>query len=81
MPPRAQKYLRVLAAILSFAFLAGASWFGFLQMLNAAQYGDRSQSIGIPMVWYWIPLLIGIALAALANVWRVVREFKTTPQE
>lgn len=77
MPPSAQKALRLLAAVLSFAFLAGAAWFGFKQMLSAYGYGDRSQSIGIPMVWYWIPLLIGIGLGALVNVWLFVRELRS----
>jgi TRAP-type C4-dicarboxylate transport system permease small subunit len=77
MPPGTQKMLRLLAAVLSFAFLAGATWFGVQQMLSAYSYGDRSQSIGIPMVWYWIPLLIGIGLAALVNAWLVMRELRT----
>jgi hypothetical protein len=29
------------------------------------------------MVWYWIPLLIGIGLAALVNAWLVMRELRT----
>ncbi len=77
MPPGAQKALRLLAAVLSFTFLAGATWFGVQQMLSAYGYGDRSQSIGIPMIWYWIPLLIGIGLAAFVNLWLVVSELRT----
>ena len=77
MPPGPQKVLRLLAAVLSFAFLAGAAWFGFEQMMSAFAYGTRSQSIGIPLVWYWIPLLIGIGLGALVNVWLFVRELRS----
>ncbi len=77
MPERLQAWLRVMAAILSLLFLAGAAWFGFEQMLSAWSYGDRSQSIGIPMVWYWIPLLVGIALGAVVNAWLAVREILT----
>ena len=26
-------------------------------------YGDVSQNIAIPMIWYWVPLLAGAALS------------------
>jgi hypothetical protein len=29
------------------------------------------------LVWYWIPLLIGIGLGALVNVWLFVRELRS----
>ncbi|MFY0736347.1 TRAP transporter small permease [Aurantimonas sp. NFXS3] len=75
MPPRWQKVLRIFAAMLGLVFLAGACWFAVQQMLTAYTYGDRSQSIGIPMVWYWLPLIAGIGLAALVNLWLAIREF------
>ena len=42
-------------------------------MMTAYTYGDRSQSIGIPMVWYWLPLLAGLGAAALVNLVLAVR--------
>ena len=77
MPRRLQTALRIFAALLGLIFLAGVTWFAFGQMLTEYGYGDRSQSIGIPMVWYWIPLLIGIGLAAVVNVALAVREIRT----
>lgn len=73
MPERAQRWLRVLAACLGAAFLAGVFWFSTRQALTELSYGDRSQSIGIPMIWYWLPLLAGVAIAAAVNLWLVVR--------
>jgi hypothetical protein len=29
------------------------------------EYGDVSQTIAIPMIWYWIPLLYGCLLSTL----------------
>ena len=29
-------------------------------------FGDKSQNIGIPMVWYWLALVIGSGLSVLA---------------
>ncbi|WP_108660095.1 TRAP transporter small permease [Acuticoccus kandeliae] len=73
LPRRVETGCRFFAAILGLVFLAGASWFGFQQMLTEYGYGDRSQSIGIPMVWYWIPLVAGLAIATLVNLWLAAR--------
>lgn len=73
---RTQTGLRLFAALLGLVFLAGVTWFATGQMLTEYGYGDRSQSIGIPMVWYWVPLLVGIGLAALVNVWLAARELR-----
>jgi TRAP-type C4-dicarboxylate transport system permease small subunit len=66
LPHRVQVALRVIAAVLGTAFLAAVFWFSLLQAGNEA--GDRSQTIGIPMAWYWAFFLLGIGLSALANV-------------
>jgi len=73
MNPRAQRWLLVASAIMGTIFLAGVFWFSTEQMLVEASYGDRSQSIGIPMVWYWIPLLLGVGLSVLVTLWLAVR--------
>lgn len=80
MPPAIRRWLAVLAHLLGFAFLSGVFWFGSQQMLIEYGYGDRSQSIGIPMVWYWVPLLIGIGLSALINVWLLIRALRADDQ-
>lgn len=66
MPRGLQLALRIAAAFLAVAFLSGVLWFSFGQAMNEA--GDRSQTIGIPMTWYWAPFLAGIALSVFANV-------------
>jgi TRAP-type C4-dicarboxylate transport system permease small subunit len=75
LPGRMQLALRILAACLGALFLAGVVWFSFQQAI--AEMGDRSQTIGIPMIWYWAPLLIGIALAVVANLILVVQYLRS----
>ncbi|RDV03810.1 TRAP transporter small permease [Undibacter mobilis] len=65
-PNRVQLALRIIAAMLAIAFLCGVLWFSYQQALNEAH--DRSQTIGIPMSWYWTPFLVGIALSVFANI-------------
>lgn len=73
MPDLAQRACALLAAVLGLVFLAAVTWFSAKQMWLEWGYGDRSQSIGIPMVLYWIPLIIGLGIAALANLWLIRR--------
>ena len=73
MPVAVQRGLRVLAAVLGTTFLAAVLWFALQQALTEQAGGDRSQTIGIPMIWYWIPFLTGIGFAALANLILVIR--------
>lgn len=73
MPAPVQRALRILAALLGFLFLAGVFVFSCKQALLVYGYGDRSQSIGIPMIWAWLPLLIGVGMSAVVNLWLVAR--------
>jgi TRAP-type C4-dicarboxylate transport system permease small subunit len=73
MPQKLRQVLLIFAALLGFVFLGGAFWFAIDQVKTAYSYGDRSQSIGIPMVWYWLPLLVGLGLASLVNLWLALR--------
>jgi len=81
MPVLAQRWLRAMAALFGLVFLAGVFWFSSQQMMREYGYGDRSQSIGIPMVWYWLPLVFGIGLAAVVNVWLLYRCLRSFEQD
>lgn len=75
MPARVQTALRIAAALLGMLFLGAVTWFSYWQAMT--EYGDRSQTIGIPMIWYWTPFLAGMALSVLANVLLMVRLLRT----
>jgi TRAP-type C4-dicarboxylate transport system permease small subunit len=68
MPLRMQLGLRIFAAVIGALFLAGVFWFSLQQALTEHAGGDRSQTIGIPMTWYWAPFLAGIGLSVLATL-------------
>ncbi|MGR3271551.1 TRAP transporter small permease [Thalassococcus profundi] len=72
-----QAILMIFAAFLAFCFLAGAAWFGAEQMMREYGYGDRSQSIGIPIIFYWLPLVAGLGLSALVNLWLILRKIRS----
>lgn len=73
LSPGWQRAFALFAALLGTVLLSAIAWFGFNQMITEYGYGDRSQSIGIPMTFYWVPLVLGMAIAALTNFWLLYR--------
>ena len=43
-------------------------WFGWKSFRRQMEYGDSSQQLGIDLTWYWVPVLIGIAVSILVLV-------------
>ncbi|MFA5581179.1 MAG: TRAP transporter small permease [Paracoccaceae bacterium] len=55
-----------LVAAVVMATLAYAT---FDQAKMVISYGDSSQNLRIPMFWYWLPVVVGLALSALASLY------------
>jgi tripartite ATP-independent transporter DctM subunit len=66
LPPRSLAAVKAAAALAGAVFMAAAGWYGGEQAVLQAGYGDSSQTIGIPMLWFWLPLVGGAGLSALA---------------
>lgn len=65
LPEAARALFGALAAGAACVFLA-LTWRNCLDQALAVQaYGDRSATLQIPLVWYWLPLLFGLALSTL----------------
>ncbi len=65
---RGRAAVSALAALLSTAVMAAFGWFGFSHASIQVEYGDVSQTIGIPMIWYWIPVIYGCVLSSLISL-------------
>lgn len=66
LPDRAERAIRAAAALLAGALLALMLRYGIDAYELQAMMGDRSQQIGIPIGWFWLPLLAGQAIALVA---------------
>ena len=66
LPPRALAAIEALALLLSLALVLALFRTALDQALLQHGYGDRSQTIGVPILFYWTPLLAGLLLSALA---------------
>ena len=71
-PKALNRVLRAVSSLVAVALLG--------LMLNACidaysqqlLFGDRSQQLGIPITWYWLPLLVGVALSIVAALLTLV---------
>jgi TRAP-type C4-dicarboxylate transport system permease small subunit len=69
---RAMEILNSMAALLSAMLMGSFTWFAYRHALLQMEYGDVSQTIGIPMGWYWAPLILGCALSVVTALWLMV---------
>jgi TRAP-type C4-dicarboxylate transport system permease small subunit len=74
MPAPLARACRVAAALLTTLLLAALAWYSFGQARIGFAQGDRSVTLGIPMILYWAPLLVGLAGSTLAAILVFTRE-------
>ncbi|MEP4037903.1 TRAP transporter small permease subunit [Pseudophaeobacter sp.] len=60
--------LKSVALILSLGVLSVLLFYGWTQASRILRYGDVSQNVEIPMIWYWALLMGGTALSWLICV-------------
>ncbi|MHC5655243.1 TRAP transporter small permease [Stappia sp.] len=65
-PDPVQKLLRALTALASAVVMALILYYGWEAAKLQMMFGDKSQNIGIPLIWYWMPLIVGAGLSVLA---------------
>lgn len=57
--------LKVFSVASAVFVLSFCVWWGWVEAARLIGYGDRSMTIGIPVVWYWAPLIFGCSLSAI----------------
>jgi TRAP-type C4-dicarboxylate transport system permease small subunit len=65
---RADLVLKTFALLLSIFVISILLWYGWTQASRVQRYGDVSQNVSIPMIYYWSLLLGGMALSWLICV-------------
>lgn len=68
MPAALRGALRVIAGAAAVALLAAMLVYCYEAFQQQMLYGDTSQQLGIPIIYYWLPLLAGVGLSILAAV-------------
>jgi len=66
--PRAVPWLKRIALVIAAAMLGIITWRCWLFAKNALEFGDVTSDLSLPLILYWIPLLVGFGGAAVAAV-------------
>ena len=66
LPPRINSTLMGVWSLAGALFMAAVTWYAGVAAMQAYVNNDQSTTIGIPIVWYWLPLLFGCVLSVLA---------------
>ena len=65
--------LKRFALLLSVVVLAVMAWQGFLAARDSFEFNDVTADFGLPRVWHWIAVLVGIIGAAIAALAMALR--------
>lgn len=66
LPARLNRVFRAVAGLAGAALALLILWGSWGAARQQMMFGDVSQQLGIPIIWYWAPLLLGAALSILA---------------
>lgn len=72
--PRVVKVLRCIGALLTLLLLVFLAWRMVLPAIDTVTMGDLTSDLGIPLIWYWLPLLIGGIASVATAAAMAVRE-------
>ena len=68
MPRAPMVILRGTAMLVAVVLLGLMVWYGYQTAGMRIMFGDKSQQLGIPILWYWVPLIAGLAVSILGVV-------------
>lgn len=77
LPRGLQRVVRLIAAVITLALMLAITWYSFLQAGIQIGQGDKSVTLGIPILAYWLPTLAGMALSCAAItvvIWKLGSE-------
>ena len=58
--------VRTVAAALTLAFLVAMGWRMVAPALDTLDFGDSTMDLRLPLIWYWAPMILGVACGAAA---------------
>ncbi len=73
LPAAVQRWASRLWSLVAILFLGAIAWYVGIAASQVLEYGDRSPTVAIPMIWYWAPILFGTIVSAVVCVLQLVR--------
>jgi len=67
LPRQLTSVMRGVAGLAAMALLSMMLYFCYATFQQQVMFGDRSQQLGIPIFYYWVPLLFGVGLSIVGT--------------
>lgn len=71
-PKRLAALMRGVAGVAAIGLMGLMLYFCYATFQQQVMFGDRSQQLGIPIFYFWLPLLFGVGLSMVAIVLTLV---------
>lgn len=76
LPERGREFFNGFGALLGAGLFAAIGYYAFQPARLSIAAGDVSQDLAIPLFWYWLPMIAGCFLGALAAVVAALTHFR-----
>lgn len=76
LPERGKEFFNGVGALFGAALFAAIGYFSFQPAGLSIAAGDVSQDLAIPLFWYWLPMIAGCFLGALAAIVAAIVHFR-----
>jgi len=73
LPRRSLAALKAAVGLVGAIFVGALAYYGFGQAQAQIAKGDISSTLHIPILWYWIPLLLGMTASGIACLAQAIR--------
>lgn len=73
LSPRTLAGVKSLAALLGTVLMLAICSFSWSRAMQQIENGDVSQTLGMPFIWYWAPLLFGALLSVATGLLQTAR--------
>jgi TRAP-type C4-dicarboxylate transport system permease small subunit len=67
--------MRLVALVISFFFLLGVVWMGWIEVVDSFKYETRTESLAFPMGPFLVALMVGFFFMAISVFFQIYREF------
>lgn len=73
---RVLRIARIAGSVATCVLVCVMAWRMILPAIDTLIYGDRSSDLQMSLFWYWLPMLVGIVLAAVIVLGLLLRRSK-----
>ena len=81
LSPSVLRILRRAAAVTTLLLVAVLAWRTIPPALDTIEIGDLTSDLGISLFWYWLPLMAGAIVGAVAALVYAAREFAARAED